>query len=134
LGNEHALAPSVMIIDDAATSARLSGDLAALNYKVRCYADGTSALAAIADGMPDLLIVGLLLSDISGFEVLAALRDHGATDVPILLLSDRSVSEEDRQRLNGQVLRVMEKGSFNRGQFLLEVGRALQPHHHRPPQ
>ncbi|RFP19550.1 MULTISPECIES: response regulator [unclassified Duganella] len=125
LGNDDALAPTVVIVDDAATCARLSGDLAALNYKVQCYADGASALAAMPALHPNLMIVGLVLADISGFEVIAALH-HGAADVPILVLSDRSVSDDDKRRLSGQVLRIMEKDSFNRRQFLFEVGRALQ--------
>ncbi|WP_395408421.1 response regulator [Pseudoduganella sp. UC29_106] len=127
LGSERALAPSVLIIDDAATTARLSADLAALNYRVRCFTDGAGALAAVGDMTVDLLIIGLVLSDISGFEVISALRKRGAgADLPILVLSDRTVGENDKQRLNGQVLRIMEKGSFNRQQFLFEVRRALQ--------
>ena len=127
LGSDRALAPTVMIVDDAATGARLSADLAALNYKVHCHADGASALAALRGARVDLLIVGLVLADISGLELIESLRagDAGA-DLPILVLSDRSVSAEDKLRLSGRVLRIMEKGSFNRRQFLFEVGRALQ--------
>ncbi|WP_161627421.1 response regulator, partial [Pseudogulbenkiania ferrooxidans] len=132
LGNERALAPTVTIIDDAITCARLSADLAALNYKVQCHTDGAGALAALRDARPDLLIVGLVLSDISGFEVLAALRSPPAADVPVLVLCDGSVSADDRRRLSGQALRIMEKGSFDRRQFLFEVGRALQKSA-RPP-
>ncbi|MEO3959434.1 hypothetical protein, partial [Chromobacterium piscinae] len=39
---------------------------------------------------------------------------------------DGSVSMDARRRLSGQALRVMEKDSFDRRQFLFEVGRALQ--------
>lgn len=61
----------------------------------------------------DLLIIGLVLSDISGFEVISALRKRGAgADLPILVLSDRTVGENDKQRLNGQVLRIMEKAAL----------------------
>ncbi len=126
LGNDDALAPTVVIVDDAPTCVRLHNDLAALNYKVQCYADGASALAALPALRPDLLIIGLVLADISGFEVIAALRHGAAAEVPILVLSDRSVSEDDKRRLSGQVLRIMEKDSFSRRQFLFEVGRALQ--------
>jgi len=128
LGKDHALAPTVVIIDDAASCARLSSDLAALNYKVQCYADGASALAAMAEDRPDLLIIGLALSDPGAVEAIAALRQQAAADVPILVLSEGGISEEARQRLSGQVLRIMEKDSFNRRQFLFEVGRALQRH------
>jgi CheY-like chemotaxis protein len=94
---------------------------------VRCYTDGAAALAAMRGMTADLLIIGLMLSDISGFEVIEAMRADGAgAQMPILMLSDRSIREEDKRRMSGQVLRIMEKGSFNRGQFLFEVGRALQ--------
>jgi DNA-binding response OmpR family regulator len=127
LGNDRELAPTVVIIDDDATTARLSADLAALNYKVRCYTDGATALAAMRGVTADLLIIGLMLSDISGFEVIEAMRADGAgTQTPILMLSERNVREEDKRRMSGHVLRIMEKGSFTRGQFLFEVRRALQ--------
>ncbi|AUH50681.1 hypothetical protein CXB49_07630 [Chromobacterium sp. ATCC 53434] len=126
LGNEPMSAPTVMIVDDAASVARLSADLADLDCQLRCCTDGAGALAALRDARPDVLIVGLVLSDISSFEVLAALRKHTASSVPILVLSDDSVSLDDRRRLGGQVLGIMKEDSFDRRQFLFEVGRALQ--------
>ncbi|AXE32161.1 hypothetical protein DK842_20995 [Chromobacterium phragmitis] len=126
LGKERERAPSVMIIDDAASCYELSADLAAMNCKPQCYSDGASALAALPDARPDLLIIGLALPDICGFEVLAALRNHAAAAVPILVLSEGVVGMEERRRLSSQALRIMEKDSFDRRQFLFEVGRALQ--------
>ncbi|MBB3121761.1 response regulator [Pseudoduganella violacea] len=127
LGAERALAPTVLIIDDAVTTSRLSADLAALNYKVRCCLDGEEALAALRDRAVDLLIIGLVLPTMSGFEVIKRLRSSDAmAHLPILVLSDSAISEADRQRVSGQVHQIMDKGSFTRQQFLFEVGRALQ--------
>ncbi|WP_434634795.1 response regulator [Chromobacterium sp. CV08] len=126
LGDGRASAPTVMIVDDAATGAELSDELAELNCRVLCCGDGAEAVAAMRNVRPDLLIIGLVLSDIGSFEVLAALRKLTAASIPILVLSGDSVGADDRRRLSRQALGAMEEGSFDRRQFLFEVGRALQ--------
>ena len=126
LGHESAQTPTVMIVDDAATCARLSADLAEQSYAIQHYFRGADAVAALRDVRPDLLIISLALPDISSFEVLEALRSHHAAAIPILALSDGGISIDDRRCLGEQTARIMEKGSFDRRQFLFEVGRALQ--------
>ncbi|MEC5162363.1 MULTISPECIES: response regulator [unclassified Janthinobacterium] len=134
LVGDSALAPTVLLVDeDAAASARVAALLGGLNYKVLCAPDGHSAIALARSDPPDLIIVDLLLPDISGFELIDALRLLPETaGVPALVLSGDTVGQAERVRLNGQVVRIMKKGSFNRQQLLREVNRALQQHDAAP--
>ncbi len=107
----------------------MAAQLGGLNYKVLCAADGRSAIALARSHPPDLVIVDLLLPDISGFELIDSLKSLPETaGVPMLVLTTDTVGLAERERLNGQVVRTMEKGSFNRQQLLREVNRALQQH------
>ncbi len=138
LGNDAALAPTVLIVDDARTTEALAAGLAEFNYKVISCHDGRSALAA-APPKIDLVIIGLLLADSSGLAVIDALRARSSGAVPVLVLTPPGLAEEDKRRLNGSLMSSMERDSLSGPQFLFEVRRALQmrmpdaPNHSEAP-
>jgi DNA-binding response OmpR family regulator len=65
----------------------LSG-LRAAGFEVRHVKDGASGLAEILNGEHDLVILDVMLPALSGFEVLAKVRDMG-DPVPVIFLSAR---------------------------------------------
>jgi DNA-binding response OmpR family regulator len=79
----------VMLIEDEANIAEairfiLSRD----GWKVSVETDGQLALAAVAQGQPDLLILDLMLPGKSGLEILTELRaDPGTAALPVLMLT-----------------------------------------------
>lgn len=87
---------SVLVVDDEPgiieiASAYLRKD----GFAVRTATTGQRAIDAVATQMPDLVVLDLMLPDISGEEVCAALRRLSA--VPILMLTAKS-AEADRLR------------------------------------
>jgi len=55
-----------------------------------------------------------------------ALAAHPETaKIPILILTAKLLTEEDRHALNGRVTQIMEKSDFNQRRFMSEVWRAL---------
>ncbi len=87
---------------------------------------GREAIAQIRQAMPDLLILDLIMSGGSGFDLVEALKADPATaTLPILILTAKEVTAADRQRLNGHVLKIVEKSGFDGEHFLAEVRRAL---------
>ena len=79
----------VMLIEDEANIAEairfiLSRD----GWKVSVETDGLQAMAAVAQGQPDLLILDLMLPGKSGLEILTALRAAPETaGLPVLMLT-----------------------------------------------
>jgi CheY-like chemotaxis protein len=58
--------------------------------------------------------------------VVEALRQSTATDrIPILIVTAKHLTREERSRLNGYVSAVVEKGDFDRDRFTTEVRRAM---------
>ncbi len=88
----------VLVVDDD-DSIRLvvRWQLEEEGYEVIEAADGTSALAAVADRRPDLVVLDLSLPGIGGLDVLRLLRRGRAGDAtcPVIVLSGRS-DESDR--------------------------------------
>jgi CheY-like chemotaxis protein len=58
-----------------------------------------------------------------GFELVEALRHHEAwRAIPVLVLTAKDLTPEDRDRLNGYVERILQKGASTREALLQEVG------------
>lgn len=59
--------------------------------EIKHVRDGESAINSICDFRPDLMILDLNLPDMSGWEVLSAVRDNKAecADIPIIILSSQ---------------------------------------------
>lgn len=118
---------TILVIDDDP----LAGELVATHLReldcqvLRAY-DGREGIAIASRTPLDLLILDLMMPQVSGFDVVHALKSQPATAaVPIIVLTAKTVEREDRERLNGYVQRIMEKHCFDHDGFLAEVRRAL---------
>ena len=68
---------------------------------------------------PDLVILDLVMPGVDGYEVIAALRrDKDMSRVPILVHTAKTLTPEDRQRLEGKVESIVEKAEFQPERFL----------------
>jgi two-component system response regulator PrrA len=87
--------PDVLVVDDD-EDIRVSLDrgLRLSGFDVRTAADGEAALRAVADRVPDCVVLDVGLPGRDGVAVVEALRRDGVT-VPVLMLSART-SVEDR--------------------------------------
>jgi signal transduction histidine kinase/DNA-binding response OmpR family regulator len=59
----------------------------------------------------DLVVCDLLMPDVDGFDVVSALKsDPSNRDVPILILTAHILTDAEKDRLNGQILGIVDKG------------------------
>jgi len=67
-----------------------------------------------------------MMPDINGFDVVEALKGCPDTArIPILVITARNITVDDRARLNGYVTAIMEKAAFDRDRFTAEIRRAM---------
>jgi two-component system, OmpR family, KDP operon response regulator KdpE len=89
----------VLLVDDDATLRRTLGiGLRAEDHEVLIAADGRSALQALREDKPDIIVLDLGLPDLSGVEVLRRLRAWST--IPVVVLSARAESTEKVQALD----------------------------------
>jgi len=89
----------VLVVDDEPGLARaLAITLRASGWDVTTAADGAGALAAAAEHLPDVVLLDLGLPDLSGIEVLTALRAWSR--VPVVVLSARQHGEDKVEALD----------------------------------
>jgi two-component system KDP operon response regulator KdpE len=89
----------VLLVDDDATLRRTLGiGLRAVGHEVLLAVDGRTALQALRDDRPDIVVLDLGLPDLSGVEVLRRLRAWST--IPVVVLSARAESTEKVQALD----------------------------------
>ena len=122
----------VLVVDDDATVrellVRLVGDS---GYEVQTVRGGEEALAVLKEGPPQVMILDLMMLPMSGFEVLARMRERGLhAGVKVVVLTAKELTIAERDMLNTYAAVVMQK-SLSRPEDLLrgirECLRRLEP-------
>jgi CheY-like chemotaxis protein len=87
---------------------------------------GREAIDAARRELPDLIVLDLMMPEVNGFDVVAALNEHPDTArIPILVVTGKTITAEDRVKLTGHVTTIMEKAAFDGDRFIAEVRRAM---------
>jgi CheY-like chemotaxis protein len=118
-GTEKAGRRRVLIVDDHGPSryilVRLIQDLP---YTIHEASNGTDGLRMAKEMLPDLIFLDLDMPDISGFEVLDQLKsDAGTRAIPVIIVTSLTLSELERERLQGQACNVLSKSELSREQI-----------------
>jgi signal transduction histidine kinase/CheY-like chemotaxis protein len=100
----------LIVDDDPALRDVLSSLLSEDGWRVATAADGQAALNAIDQERPTAIVLDLMMPNIDGFEVLRTLRDQPTTrDLPVIVVTAKELTEDDRQRLSRSAQRVILK-------------------------
>ena len=126
---------SILIVDDDAHTRlfyeRLLGQ-ALPSYTIDTAEHGAAAMTMLAETIPSLVILDLMMPEVSGFEVLAWMREHPATRrVPVLILSGRVLSFDDVERLNYAGVVMQSKDIFTPDEFMAHIRQMVtneEPH------
>lgn len=124
---------ALVVEDDPDTRELLRRMLEKDTWSVIEAANGREALELVAQVNPKLILLDLMMPEMDGFEFLDELRRHPEwQSIPVVIVTARDLSEEDRMVLNGSLLlsggvkRVLQKGSFDRDELLREVRTLVQ--------
>lgn len=87
---------------------------------------GREALQVLEHLRPDLILLDLIMPELDGFGVLKALQERDATrGIPVIILTAKSLSEEDMQRMSQGVAAILEKGIFSDADTLARIVELL---------
>ena len=103
----------VLIVDDDPDSRRiLINAVRAEGMPVEEADNGKIALEHVASRRPSLIFLDLMMPGMDGFEFLSRLHALPETSgIPVVVLTAKEISPEDRIRLEGHVTKVIQKGS-----------------------
>jgi PAS domain S-box-containing protein len=122
-----------LVVDDDLSSRELVAQmLEKEGWDVTRAENGRAALDRLELLRPDLIVLDLMMPEMDGFEVADRLRrDTRWRDTPILVVTAKDLGDDDRQRLHGQVMGVLQKAAYNREDLLDEIRRVLASIVHR---
>ncbi|GGK19114.1 hypothetical protein GCM10010124_09650 [Pilimelia terevasa] len=102
----------LVIDDDPAVRTLAQRRLARPGLRVVTAENGVEGLRLARQHAFDLIICDLLMPDLDGFSVIAALHGDARTSgTPVLVLTSQDLSEADKARLSGKILGVAAKGA-----------------------
>ena len=117
--------PRLLLIDDDANLHKLLDEqLARLGYTIESAFAGESGVKAARQSSPDVIILDLMMPGMSGFEVAGALKEWPETaNIPIVVLTSKEISADDRRELQSKVTSFVQKGKSAREQLVTEIRR-----------
>lgn len=132
--------PYILVVDDdEGMRYALANHFEGLGYEVAHVPDGADALRSIAHRKPDLILLDVMMTTVSGWEVLEILQSSGKTsDIRVIVLTALG---QDRDEAYGWILgcdwyEVKEKPlQFDDLALVVERMLAIDPHANdrRPP-
>ncbi len=122
----------VLVIDDDEISRYLvRNHLAGAPFVVSEAGDPVQGLREARAERPDFIVLDLVMPEMSGFDVLARLKDDPATmDIPVVILTSKALTDEERRRLAPHARSIVSKQALaegGEGGHLREVLSALEP-------
>jgi signal transduction histidine kinase/DNA-binding response OmpR family regulator len=118
---------ALVVEDDPATREMLRRTLEREGWAVEEAADGRGGLERVAAAPPDLVLLDLLMPGLDGFGFVERLRAEPAWQaIPVLVVTAKDLTAEERRRLNGRVEQVLRKGAYSRDELLAQVHAAVR--------
>jgi CheY-like chemotaxis protein len=121
----------LVIDDDPKVVQLLANYLTPAGFKLLSAFGGQEGIEVARRQLPDLIVLDLMMPEVSGFDVVDALKlDPSTAAIPIIILTAQSISAKERALLGTDVQQVMEKTGFKHDQFVSEVRLAMAQREH----
>ncbi len=92
---------TILIVDDTETNIDILVDTFGEKYDVAVAMDGESALEAVEEDPPDLILLDIMMPGMNGFDVCKQLKDNPETaNIPIIFLSALTEAKEKERGLD----------------------------------
>jgi threonine synthase len=120
---------TVLLVDDNPDDALLIRRLleGRKSYRVYHAKDGWEGLAMARQKLPDLIVSDLMMPGIDGFGFVEELKlDPRTKDIPVVVVSAKDITPDERKRLNGHIQAVYQKGALQPRKFVDQVVQVIE--------
>jgi CheY-like chemotaxis protein len=112
----------LIVEDDVNTRDMIRRTLAQNGWNVFEASNGVEGLERLPLSKPHVILLDLMMPEMDGFQFIAELhRGEGWQNIPIVVMTAKDLTAVDRQRLNGAVEQVIQKGMYTREALLNQV-------------
>ena len=114
--------PILVVDDEAANREMMRRMLEKEGWTVTEAENGRIALERMADNRPELILLDLMMPQMDGFAFVNELQQHKLwRSIPVVVLTAKDITPEDRLRLNGYVENILQKGAYSCEELLDKV-------------
>ena len=116
---------SVLIIDDDKKSTDvLSSTLSEVGYNTLTASDVSDGITLARKSKPNAIIIDLVMSNLSGFDVIEGLKQNQETsEIPLVVLTGKKLSETEHALLAKHVDIIAHKYETRRRELISNIGR-----------
>ncbi len=115
---------ALLVDDDEVVRRSVRQALEPIGWKVTEAENGQAAVELLTATRPDVIILDLMMPKMDGFEFLDELRGRPDwQDIPVVVITAKDLTDEDRNRLNGGVERIIQKS--DRDEMLRQLSREI---------
>lgn len=116
----------LVVEDDAPTRDIICRTLEKSGFSLIEAENGLVALDKLSLA-PDIILLDLMMPEMDGFEFVSQLRRIPAhQSTPVIVITAKDLTEEERALLTGQVWKILQKGTHSREELLAELARLIR--------
>ncbi|HXP62282.1 MAG TPA: response regulator [Dongiaceae bacterium] len=116
----------LIVEDDPQTREMLRRAAEKQGWQVVEAANGRVGLERVAERAPGVILLDLMMPEMDGFEFMEGLRRRPeCRHLPVIVVTAKDLTEEERRRLNGHVIQILQKGGYSTGELLEEIRKLL---------
>jgi DNA-binding response OmpR family regulator len=120
---------TILIVDDDPGVLEMHAQIVRSKFpqhQILLAAGGREALQLLNTGHPDLVLLDLMMPEVDGFDVLEAMQKMETTrQVPVIVISAKTLDEAEMARLNRNVAVVLHKDMFTSKETLMHIKDTL---------
>jgi len=116
----------VLIVDnDIETVKSIGSMLEEESYQVKTAYNSEDAISSIRNYKPDLIVVNLTMP-VTGFDVIEYIKtDKDAKNIPVIVLTQKDLSEKEIEELNGRIKGVLNKVVMEKEDLINELKKVI---------
>jgi CheY-like chemotaxis protein len=120
--------PILVVDDDPDVRERMTTLLTREGWRVVSAESGRAGLEAVGVRKPGLILLDLMMPEVDGFGFLRQLRAKAEwRDIPVVVLTAKDVTADDRRRLGGQADRILQKGGLSMADLAATLRSLMSP-------
>jgi CheY-like chemotaxis protein len=120
--------PVLVVDDDPDVRERMTTLLTREGWRVTSAENGRAGLEAVGARKPGLVLLDLMMPEMDGFGFLRELRARPDwRDIPVVVLTAKDVTADDRRRLAGQADQVLQKGGLSMADLAATLRSLMTP-------
>jgi CheY-like chemotaxis protein len=115
----------ILVVDDEPANLRwLEEVLTPAGFVVTSAHGGREGIDVAKCELPHLILLDLMMPEVSGFDVVEALHvDEATKSIPIMILTAKNLTDDEKRQLNGNVAAILARGSTGATDLVGWLGR-----------